>query len=112
MSIDRCGHYRHQGRQRLPETDPVLYKGLAGVSRRTRISSAAWGKPTVADLVGLSPSRGDGLKRARLAYPDDSADRIQQRCRIVAHAIFENDFHLLDIVDVRGGIAVNHHNVR
>src|SRR5579864_2025505 len=60
----------------------------------------------------LLPEPRDGICFAfELVESYRAANRLNQFCRIISDAILENDFHLLDVLDFRGGVAVNHSEV-
>ena len=66
-------------------------------------------RPRAAPVVVAADRRG---QCASLAESDDSTHGGQQLRRIVADAILEDDFHLLNVFNARGWVAVKYHKVR
>ncbi len=46
-----------------------------------------------------------------LTNTDESLDRLDQFLRVVANAVFENDFDVFDVGNCRGGISFHHHQI-
>lgn len=52
------------------------------------------------------------LLKITSTYPDQPLHRLNQLLRIVADAVFEDDFHLLYVTDVRRRVTFDDHQVR
>src|SRR5262245_21543766 len=66
-------------------------------------------------VLGTPRGRFHGLQikaaRAHSEFPIVILGRIKQLLRVVSYAVLEDDFHVLDVRDVRGWITLDDHEI-